>query len=356
MIWAARRQASKPRPADRPQPTGKEPQLMVQRLIILQKGTVKKVNYIVRRVGQTLGVLLAVSVICFLLVRVAPGDPAEIILSQSGVEPSQAAIAQLHVELGLDEPLPVQYALWMQRVARFDLGRSFRTKRPVGEELLARLPATLTLGLAAWALGIAIALPLGVVAAVRPNGWVDRVGRFLAMLGASIPSFWLGLILIYIFAVQLRLLPAMGRGDLRHYVLPAFTLAVGIAGTHSRLLRASMLEVVRADYVRTARAKGLAEAAVIWQHALRNALLPLVTATGMTLSRLWGGAVIVETVFGWPGIGKFVVDSIFLRDYQAVQGFVLLMAVTVTIGNLLVDLTYRWLDPRIRLSDGGNHA
>jgi peptide/nickel transport system permease protein len=314
------------------------------------------VAYLIRRLWQAAAVLVSISVVCFLLVRLAPGDPAELILSQSGIEPSRAAVAEFRAELGLDEPLPVQYAHWMQRVARFDLGRSFRTKRPVGEELLARLPATLTLGLAAWVVGVGIALPLGVVAAARPNGWADRVGRFLALLGASIPSFWLGLLLIYVFAVQLRLLPAMGRGDLRHYVLPAVTLAVGIAGAHSRLLRASLLEVVRADYVRTARAKGLGERRVLWGHALKNGLLPVVTATGMTLARLWGGAVIVETVFGWPGIGKFVVDSIFLRDYQAVQGFVLLMALTVTVGNLAVDLTYRWLDPRIRLSSTAGGA
>ena len=309
-------------------------------------------TYLLRRLWQSAAVLLGISLICFLLVRLMPGDPAQLILAQGGIEPSRAAVEQLRGELGLDEPLPVQYTRWMQRVAHFDFGRSFRTKRPVGEELLARLPATISLGLVAWALGIAIALPLGVMAAVRPNGLVDRFGRLFALFGASIPSFWLGLILIYVFAVQLHLLPAMGRGDARNYVLPALTLAAGIAGANSRLLRASMLEVVRSDFVRTARAKGLAEHGVIWGHALKNGLLPLVTATGMTLSRLWGGAVIVETVFGWPGIGKFVVDSIFLRDYQAVQGFVLIMAATVTVGNLLVDLTYRWLDPRIRLSRG----
>lgn len=309
-------------------------------------------RFLARRLAQAPGVLLAISLLCFSLMHLAPGDPAYLILSQSGTEPAPAAVARLRADLGLDRPLPEQYALWLKRVLRFDLGRSFRTRQPVGEELLARFPATLALALSGWALGVGAALPLGIAGAVRPSGWADGAGRLAAVIGAAMPSFWLGLLLIDIFAVQLRWLPAMGRGDLRHLLLPALTLAAGMAGTYARLLRASMLDVLQSDCVRTARSKGLAECRVIWRHALRNALLPLLTATGMTLSRLLGGAVIVETVFGWPGIGKFVVDSIFLRDYQVVQGFVLLMAITVTLGNLAVDLAYRWLDPRIRIPGG----
>lgn len=305
------------------------------------------------RLVQGVGALCVISLLCFGLVRLAPGDPAYLVLNQSGIEPTPAAVAQLRAELGLDEPVVVQYARWLHQVLQWDLGRSFRTKQPVGAELLARLPATLLLGLSAWILGILVAVPLGIAAAVDANGWLDRLGRVAALLGASIPSFWLGLLLIYVFAVQLRWLPAMGIGDVRHLLLPAVTLAVGVAAPYSRLLRASMLEVLHADFIRTARGKGLPERRVLWEHALKNALPPLVTAMGMGLSRLWGGAAIVEAVFGWPGIGKFVVDSIFVRDYQAVQGFVLLMAVTVLVGNLAVDLLYRGLDPRMRLAGGG---
>jgi peptide/nickel transport system permease protein len=313
-------------------------------------------QYLAGRLAQAAGALLAISLFCFALVRLAPGDPAYLILAQSGTEPTPEAVAQRRAELGLDQPLPVQYRLWLERLAHLDLGRSFRTRQPISEELLARLPATLSLGLAGWLLGVGLALPLGLAAAAHANGWIDRVGRIVAVLGASLPSFWLGLLLLYLFAVQLRWLPAMGTGDVRHLLLPALTLAVGVAAPYSRLLRATLLEVLGSDAIRTARAKGLPERQVLWGHAFRQALPPLLTLTGLALSQLWGGTAIVETVFGWPGIGKFVVDSIALRDYQAIQGFVLLMAITVLSGNLLVDLAYRWVDPRIRLPGESAHA
>jgi peptide/nickel transport system permease protein len=306
--------------------------------------------YLLQRLLFLLPVLLGVSLITFGLINLAPGDPADLILRAGGVEPTWEAVEALREELGLNDPVYIQFGRWVRQAARLDLGKSFRTGQPVAAEILCRFPATLELACAALALVVLLALPLGILAALYRHALVDHLTRFGALAGASMPGFWLGLLLIYLFAVKLRLLPVMGRGGIEHLVLPAITLAFGMAATYARLLRASMLEVLGQDFIRVARAKGLAEKWVIGRHALKNALLPVVTMLGLSFGHLLGGTVIVESIFAWPGVGKFCLDAIFNRDYPVVQGYALFMAVVFVAVNLAVDLSYRLLDPRVRLT------
>lgn len=232
------------------------------------------------------------------------------------------------------------------------LGTSFRTGLPVAEELLSRFPATLELTLAAMAFMVLLALPTGILAALYRHTFIDHFSRVIALIGASMPNFWQALILIYFFAVVWGIFPVMGRGGLNHLVLPAVTLGFSMAAVYTRILRASMLDVLGQEYIKVARAKGLKEKWVIGRHALKNALLPAVTLLGMSIGHLLGGTVIVETVFAWPGVGKFAVDAIFNRDYPVIQGYALFMALVFVLANLLVDISYVFLDPRIRLERG----
>lgn len=311
-----------------------------------------RMQYIFKRILYLVPVVLGVSFITFGLINLAPGDPAELILRSSGMEPTREAVEALRKELGLNDPLYVQYGRWMWRVLHGDLGESFYTGRPVTEEILSRFPATLELALAALGFAACLALPAGVLAALYRHGWLDHLGRLLALVGASVPGFWLGLVLIYLFAVKLGVLPVMGRGGPAHLVLPTVTLGFGLAAVYARILRAGMLEVLAQDYIKMARAKGLKEKWVIGRHVMKNALLPVVTLLGMSFGHLLGGAAIVETVFSWPGVGKFAVDAIFNRDYPVIQGYALLMAVIFVLANLAVDLSYTYLDPRIRMEKG----
>lgn len=309
--------------------------------------------YLLKRLLYLLPVLLGVSVITFGLLNLAPGDPAELILRAGGMEPTTEAVELLREELGLNEPLHIRYILWLAGALKFDLGISYRTGLPVSTEILQRVPATLELAFAALFLTVLLSLPLGILAALYRRALADHLTRFGALLGASMPSFWMGLLLIYIFAVKLGLFPVMGRGGLRHLVLPAVTLAFGMSATYARLLRASMLEVLGQDFIRVARAKGLSEKWVVGRHALKNALLPVVTMLGLSFGQLLGGTVIVESIFAWPGVGKYCLESIFNRDYPVVQGYVLFMALVFVLVNMAVDVSYRMLDPRVRLSGGG---
>jgi peptide/nickel transport system permease protein len=305
---------------------------------------------IARRVLYLLPIWIGISLLAYMTIDLAPGDPAQVILlRQTGEIPSPEVVQRLRGELGLDDPLPVRYGRWMAGVARGDLGTSFRTGQPVLHDLATRFPATLELAVAGLLIGLAVALPLGVLAAMRPGSILDGGSRLLAILGASLPNFWLGYVLILLLAVELQLFPVAGRGGLTHVALPALTLGVGGAAALLRLTRASLLDEMALDYVRTARAKGLSEWTVVLRHALRNALNPMVTLTGIRFGGLLAGAVIVETVFAWPGIGKYMVDAIFDRDYPAIQGFVLFTGTVFLLLNLLVDLIYAWLDPRVRL-------
>ncbi len=309
--------------------------------------------YIGRRILNLVPVLLGISLLAFSLSALAPGDPAlRILRLQSDAPPTRAAVQKLRAELGLDAPFPLRYLRWLQDAARGDLGESYRTGEPVLRALALRFPATAQVAVASTLLALVISLPLGVFSAVRRNAPVDHASRIWALVGASMPSFWLAYVLILMFSVGLRLLPVAGHGTLAHLVLPSVTLALGGAATLTRLTRSSLLETLGEDFVRTARAKGLGSFSVIARHALQPGLIPVVTALGIRLGHLLAGAAIVETVFAWPGIGKFVVDSIYDRDYPVIQGFVLFTGIVFVLVNLLVDLLYVWIDPRIRIEAG----
>lgn len=308
-------------------------------------------SYIARRLVGAIGVWLLISIVAFSLGSLAPGDPAEVILlRQTGEVPSDSEVLALRHQLGLDRPFVLRYGRWLSRAARGDFGESYRTGQPVLRDLSARFPATLSLALAALLCGLVIAIPLGVISAALRGTALDHGARVAALVGVSVPSYWLGYVLILFFAVTLRLLPVSGAGDLRHLVLPALTLGLGSAATVTRMLRANLLDELGADYVRTARAKGLPGWLVLMRHALRNALNPVVTLTALRFGRLLGETVIVETVFAWPGVGLWIVESIYDRDYPAIQGFVLYLATIFVLINLAVDLSYRRLDPRVRLA------
>ena len=310
--------------------------------------------YIARRVAYLVPVWLGISLLAYGLANLAPGDPARIILQrQTGEVPSDEAVQALRQQLGLDDPFPVRYGRWLVQVAHGDLGTSYRTGQAVLPALGEHFAATLEIAVAAFAISLAVAIPLGTLSAVSRGRLLDHASRLIALLGASIPSFWLGYVLVIVFAVGLKLLPVAGAQTPRHLVLPAVTLGLGAAASLTRLTRASVLEVLAEDFVRTARAKGLSERAATINHALRNALIPITTVSGIRFGHLLGGAVIVETVFAWPGIGKFVVDSIYDRDYPTIQGFVLFMGTVFVLIDLLVELSYVWLDPRVRLGASG---
>ena len=300
--------------------------------------------------------LVGISVISFMLLDLAPGDPAEITLRRQngGVTPPREAVVALRQELGLDDPLPVRYGRWVYHAARGDLGHSYRTGGSISAEILRRMPATLLLAASALALAVAAGVPLGVLAAVNRGSPLDTACRLLALVGAAVPSYVMAPALMLVFAVKLDWLPAIGYGSPKTLVLPAVALSFGTMAQLMRLTRASLLEVMSQDYIRTARSKGLPERAVVWRHGLRNALLPVATVLGTSTGYLLGGAIIIETIFGWPGVGQFVVVGISQRDHPVVQGFVLYMAIVFLLVNLAVDVSYRWLDPRLHFDGNLN--
>jgi peptide/nickel transport system permease protein len=302
-------------------------------------------RYAARRLLQTVPTLLVISVLTFLLVRLIPGDPAILI---AGEEATPEALAGIRERLGLDRPLAEQYLIYLGSLVKGDLGQSIRSKQPVAGELAARIPATLELAVAAGVLFTALGVGLGVAAAVWRNRWPDHVIRVISLLGVSTPSFWLGAVLILVFSVRFRLLPVAGRGSLAFLVLPAVTVALDGIALLARLVRASLLEVLAEDYVRTARAKGLVERIVVLRHALLNALIPAITVLGLEFGRLLGGVVVVESVFGWPGFGRLLISAIQTRDYPLVQSAIFLFATALILVNLAVDLCVGLLDPRVR--------
>jgi peptide/nickel transport system permease protein len=315
-------------------------------------------GFLARRAVTTVAVLVMVSVMAFALVFCLPGDPALAILGDQQAR-DQRLYQTLRAELGLDRPLALQYAQWAARAARGDLGRSVRTGHPVLSLVVERLAPTLELSALALALAVAVALPLGVVSAARPRSWADGAGSVFAMGGVGIPHFLLGILLIYVFAVWLRWLPPSGYAPLtggvganvQMMLLPALTLGLGLAAVLMRQVRSALLDVLRQDYITTARSKGVGERRVVGLHALRNALVPVLTIIGLQMGRLFGGAVVVETIFGIPGVGRLAVDSIFFRDFPVVQGVVLVLAVGVLLSNLVTDLLYAVVDPRIRYAE-----
>lgn len=331
-------------------------------------------TYLIRRIIESIPVVFGVSVLVFLLLRLIPGDPAIALLGERASAENVAAIRE---RLGLDKPLPEQYVIWVSRLLQGDLGNTVRGNISIANELRSRFPATVELALVAITLSTAIGVPLGILSAVRRNSVIDTATMFGALLGVSIPIFVLGLLLIYLFGVQFRLLPFIGRIDatmqvetrtgllvvdsflsgnwaalssaLRHLILPALTLFTIPLAIIARITRSAMLEVLNQDYIRTARAKGLAERPVIFTHALRNALLPVITIIGLQLGTLLSGAVLTETIYAWPGIGKWLFDSIVARDYPIVQSVTLIIALIYIVINFVVDILYALVDPRIRV-------
>ncbi len=291
-------------------------------------------------------VLLGVSLLVFSMLHLVPGDPVRLMLSEFQTTPEQ--IERLRSQLHLDEPLPLQFGRFVWDASHGDLGTSIRTRRPVAVEIADNLPSTLQLALAGLVVAGVLGVTLGIVAAVNQRSSIELGSMLLALLGVSMPSFWLGLLLIFLFSLRLRIFPATGGGDLLHLILPAVTLGLGAAAILARLTRSSMLEVLRQEYVTTARAKGLLEWVVITRHALKNALIPVVTVFGLQFGKLLAGTFVVETVFARPGLGRLVIDGILNKDLPVVQGVVLVVATAYVVVNLLVDLSYGLLDPRIR--------
>jgi peptide/nickel transport system permease protein len=304
------------------------------------------VRFLVRRVLLTIPVLLGVATLVFALIHLVPGDPAQAMLGD-GASPQD--IAELRTSLGLDQPLPAQYARFLSSAVTGDLGRSFRTGQPVTLMIAERIPATAELAFAAMTVAVLLAVPLGVIAAVRKNTLVDHAAMTFSLAGISIPNFWLGPLLAIVFAVELGWLPVSGRGTLAHLVLPAFSLGLALSAILARMTRASLLEELGELYVRAARARGVSPTAAVLGHAMRNSLIPLVTIVALQFGAVLTGAVITETIFAWPGIGRLLIQSIGFRDYPMVQGCILLIAVTYVSVNLLTDLMYGVLDPRIRV-------
>lgn len=305
--------------------------------------------YLLYRTATSLVVLCGVSVITFGLTFLTPGDPAKTVLRQQyGQTPSRAVVEAFREKHGLDEPLVVQYVDWLTGVLRGDLGSSYISGRPVVELLADALPPTLELSTAALVVALVVAVPAGVLSAVHRGEWIDSLSQLGALIGVSMPNFWLGYLLIILFSLQLSLFPVAGSGGFSHLVLPAVALGTGMTAIITRLVRMSLLEVLDEPYVKTARSKGLSERIVVYKHALRNALIPVVTVVGLQFGFLLSGAVVVEIVFQRPGIGVLLVDSVFARDYPVVQGAVLLIAVLFVLTNALVDITYQYLDPRIQ--------
>ena len=302
-------------------------------------------RFLLRRLALTVPVLFGVATLVFSLIHLIPGDPAQAMLGE-GADPEQ--VAQLRRQLGLDRPLLVQYGAYLGSVVRGDLGTSLRTAQPVTEVIAERVPATVELALVAMAVAVLVAIPLGVVAAVWRGTAADHAAMTLALAGISMPNFWLGPLLALVLAVEIGWLPVSGRGTPAHLVLPAATLGVALAAILARMTRASVLEELRELYVTAARARGATRLRAVLRHAFRNSLIPVVTLLGLQFGAVLTGAVITETIFAWPGIGRLLIQSIGFRDYPLVQGCILFIAVTYVGVNLLTDVVYGWLDPRIR--------
>ena len=302
------------------------------------------IRYVGFRLALLVPTLLGVLAVAFLLLYVAPGDP---VLAMVGERADSATIARLRAELRLDDPLPVQFGRYVGRVAQGDLGASYVTRRPILDDLLQRFPATLKLAGAAMAFAVLTGLAIGIYSAWRPGSWADRIATLAAYLGVSFPVYWVGLVLILVFAVSLRWLPPSGYGGLAFLVLPAITLGMRSVAFLARVTRAAMQEVLQSDFVRTARAKGLPETRVVLSHGLRNALLPVLTVIGLDFGSYLTGSILTETIFSWPGVGRYVLTAIDKRDLPAVQGAILFLSLVFVLVNLVTDLLYAKVDPRV---------
>lgn len=302
-------------------------------------------RYFLKRILYLLPVLLGVSILIFSIVHLAPGDPAEIML---GPDATREEIEQYRATLGLDRPLPEQYLNFLANALRGDFGTSLKSNTPVLDDIMDCFPPTLILALTSMLIAICIGIPLGMLAALKQNSWIDGLCSIVALAGFSIPAFWVGLLLMLAFSIALPILPSSGWGEIRHIILPTIVLAIQAMAVIARMTRSSVLEVMRQDYVTTAKAKGIASTLVLFRHILNNAMIPIITVIGITFGHSLGGVVVTETIFSIPGIGRLIVDSIRSHDYPVVQGGVLFFAFCVGIVNLLVDMIYAMIDPRIK--------
>ena len=324
--------------------------VLILSLSFKEDGGKKMIAYLTRRLFHTVLVVLAISVIIFFSIRLT-GDPVSVMFSAG--EPSKEAIAEVRTALGLDKPLYVQYGIFLKGIVTLDFSESFRSGTPVIGLIFERLGATLVLALGGIIVAILIAFPVGIISAVKRGTPVDFFGRIFSLIGISFPNFWLGIMLILIFAVNLKWLPSSGFDGLSSLILPSITLGMILSGILARLIRSSMLEVMNQQYMSTARSKGISEWSVIIKHGFRNALLPTITFLGLQFGSLLGGTVIVEQVFSWPGIGRLIIDAINQRDYPVIQGGVIFLAIIMVVVNLIVDLSYTLIDPRIKAGRGG---
>ncbi|MBP3951644.1 nickel ABC transporter permease [Bacillus suaedae] len=309
------------------------------------------IRIVTRKFLEVFIFVLAITFLSFLFVRLAPGDPVLTILNADELSVSQEQVEQLREDMGFNKPLLVQYGYWLIDFVQFDFGSSYVTGQPVMEMILLGLPATLELTLGALFVMILIAIPLGSLAAVYRDSWIDQLSRILSIIGAAIPSFWLGLILIDLFSARLHWLPSMGRDGTMSLVLPALTLGLAISSVYVRLLRSSLLDSLSQEFIRAGRARGLSEFRIFFYHAFRHSLPPVITVFGVSLGSLIGGVVVIEVLFAYPGIGKMVVDAIRGRDYPLIQGYILIMAVIVFVVNTCVDLSYRYLNPELKMKE-----
>ncbi len=302
-------------------------------------------QFLTRRLILSLFILLGVSFIVFIIMHMAPGDPVRVV---AGLDAPAEVVEAIRREWGFDQPIYVQYIRWLRRAVLLDFGRSAITGETVAFSILSRLPNTIKLNLAAYAVALGIGVPLGILSALKQYSFLDHAGTVVALIGISMPSFWLGLLLIIVFSLNLGWFPSFGAGTLGHYVLPTMSLATAQIALLMRMSRSSMLEVMKKDYIRTARAKGLGERVVVYKHMFKNAAIPIVTVIGMRLAYVVGGSVIIESVFSWPGVGRLAINSLHSRDYFVTQGVVFMTALCIVVMNLLVDLSYAYLDPRVR--------
>ncbi|MDR1041514.1 MAG: ABC transporter permease [Deltaproteobacteria bacterium] len=306
-------------------------------------------KYTVNRLLQLIPMLLVVSVLAFALSNASSGDVAEITLRSQGIEVNERNIAVLREEMGLNDPLPVQYANWLKKAVRLDFGRSFQSKKPVSDEILQRFPATLKLALTATLLSILYSVPIALAAALYKDSPFDHLVRVGSTGGAVIPDFWLGLMLLYLLGVHLKIVPIISGDSMRNILLPAFTLSVTYGATYIRVLRANLIEIRHEPFMKAAAARGLSAWGALLRHGLKNAVLPLVTLIGINFGRLLGGQIACESIFSWNGIGKFAIESIRLKDLPVIQAYLIVVAVTYIIINLILDILYMFIDPKIKL-------
>jgi peptide/nickel transport system permease protein len=313
------------------------------------KKDMKKFRIILKRLLQIIPMLLIVTILAFALSNMSSGDVTEITIRSQGLEVTEKNIAAVKEDLGLNEPLDIQYINWLKKATELDFGISFQTKKPVSDEILSRFPATLELAIAATIISVLFAIPIALASARYKDSFIDHFFRIFSSAGAAMPDFWLGLILLYLFAVKLDLVPVISGSKLQNIFLPAFTLSVNYGATYIRILRNNLIEINNYDFMKAARARGLSQNAVLMKHGLKNAVLPCITLIGVNFGKLLAGQFAVETIFSWSGIGKFAVDSIKLKDLPVIQGYIVIVAVTFIVINLLLDILYLYIDPKIQL-------